>query len=139
MNPKKFLIGTLVGGIAFFFLGYLIYGLALANFFSQHTVAAAAAMKPKSEIIWWALILGNLASAALLTYVFLRIGNISTFGSGAKTGATIGLFFALSVDLVRYATENSFDCTAMFADVLVGIVMFALAGGIIGMVIGKAK
>jgi arginine exporter protein ArgO len=137
MNSKKFLIGTLVGGIAFFFLGYLIYGLALANFFSQHTVAASTSMKPMSEIIWWALILGNLAAGALLTYVFLKLGNINSFSSGAGTAAVIGFFFALSMDLIRFATENTFDLTAMMTDVVVGTVMYAIAGGFIALVLGK--
>ena len=33
MNTKKFFIGTLAGGIVFFFVGYLIYGLALSGFY----------------------------------------------------------------------------------------------------------
>ena len=131
MNTKKFLLGTLVGGIAFFFLGYLIYGLALASFFTQHTVNTSGAMKSMNDIIWWALILGNLAFGALLTYIFLKMGNVHSFGSGASTGAAVGFFLTLSRDLIRYATENSFDHTALVADIVVGIVMGAVAGGII--------
>ena len=137
MNTRKFFIGTLAGGIAFFFLGYLIYGMALAGFFSRHTIAPPGSMKQMTELIWWALILGNLASGALLSYIFLKLGNIGSFGSGAGTGAAIGLFVALSMDLIRYATENSFDMTAVIVDVLAGIVMYAIAGGVIGAVIGK--
>jgi hypothetical protein len=139
MNTKKFFIGTLAGGIAFFFLGYLIYGLALTGFFSRHTTAAPGSMKQMSDIIWWALILGNLASGALLSYIFLKLGNIGSFGSGASTGAAIGLFVALSMDLIRYAVENSFDMTAMIVDVLAGIVMYAIAGGVIGALLGRGK
>jgi hypothetical protein len=139
MNTKKFFIGTLAGGIVFFFLGYLIYGMALAGFFSRHTTAAPGSMKQMSEIIWWALILGNLASGALLSYIFLKLGNIGSFGSGAGTGAAIGLFVSLSMDLIRYAVENSFDMTAMIVDVLVGIVMSAIAGGVIGALLGRGK
>ncbi len=81
MNSTKFLTGTLVGGIAFFFLGYLIYGLALGSFFREHSVAAPGAMKSMSEIVWWALILGNLASGALITWIFLKLGTVTSFGS----------------------------------------------------------
>lgn len=136
MNTKKFLTGTVVGGIVLFLLGYLFYGMALSSFFNQHSTAPAGAMKAMSEIIWWALILGNLAGGALLTYIFLRLGNVNSFGAGARTGAAIGLFMALSIDLVRYATENAFDLTAMVADVVVSIVMTAIAGGIIAAFLG---
>jgi uncharacterized membrane protein len=137
MNTSKFLIGTLVGGIAFFLLGYLFYGVALADFFARHMNAATNSMKPMGEIIWWALVLGNLASGALLTYIFLKLGNIHTFGSGATTGAAIGFFISLSMDLIRYATENSFDHMAVLADIVVGIVMSAIAGGVIGLTLKK--
>jgi arginine exporter protein ArgO len=139
MATKKFLIGTLVGGTTFFLLGYLIYGMALSSFFMQHSLAPAGSMKTMNEIVWWALILGNLASAALLTYIFLKLGNITSFGSGASTGAAIGFFLALSMDLIRFATENTSDLTATFTDVLVGIVMTAIAGGVIGAVLGTGK
>jgi len=137
MNSQKFVLGTLAGGITFFFLGYLIYGMALSSFYTQHTTAPAGAMKAMSEIVWWALILGNLASGALLTYIFLKMGNVNSFGSGAKTGAGIGFFLSLSMDLVRYATENSFDHTALIVDVLVGVVMAAIAGGVVAAVLGR--
>ena len=139
MNTKKFVIGTLVGGISFFFLGYLIYGLALASFFSQHTIAVSGSAKTMNEIVWWALILGNLASGALLAYIFLKLGNITSFGSGAGTAVAIGFFVTLSMDLIRFATSNTFDLTAMFADVVVGTVMYAIAGGVIGAVLGKGN
>jgi hypothetical protein len=139
MNTKKFFIGTLAGGIVFFFLGYLIYGMALEGFFSRHSTAAQGSMKQMSEIVWWALILGNFASGALLSYIFLKLGNIGSFGSGASTGAAIGFFVALSIDLIHYATENGFDLTAMIVDVLVGVVMYAIVGGVIGALMGRGK
>ena len=133
MDTKKFLTGTLVGGIAFFFLGYLFYGMALASFFDQH------AMGPMEELVWWALILGNMSSGALLTYIFLKWANVSSFGSGASAAAAIGFFSTLSIDLVRFATSNAFDLTASLADVVVGTVMTAIAGGVIGVVLGMGK
>jgi hypothetical protein len=139
MNTQKFLIGTLVGGITFFLLGYLFYGVVLASFFSQHSLAPAGSMKTMNEFAWWALILGNLANAALLTYVFLKLGNIISFGSAAKTAAAIGFFMALSYAMIRFAVENSSDLTATFTDVAVATVMSAIAGGIIGIVLGMGK
>lgn len=136
---KKFLTGTLVGGIAFFFLGYLFYGVLLAGFFSEHYGAEASTMKAMEEIVWWALILGNIASGAFLSYVFLKWANISSFGSGASGGATIGFFIGLSMDLIRFATAGTFDLTASLGDVVVMTVMYGVAGGIIGAVLGRGN
>jgi hypothetical protein len=139
MDMKKFLTGTLVGGITFFFLGYLFYGVVLAGFFSQHYGAGASAMKTMQEIVWWALILGNLASGALLSYIFLKWAKISSFSSGASAAATIGFFLTLSMDLIRFATAGTFDLTASLADVVVETVMTAIAGGAVGAVLGMSS
>ena len=139
MDSKKFLIGTLAGGITLFLLGYLFYGLALADFFTKHITAAAGTMKSMNDIVWWALILGNLATGALLTYIFLKWGNMGSFGSGASAGAVIGFLMILGVDLVRYSTENWMDRRGAVADVLVFTVMSAIAGGVIGIVLGMGK
>jgi hypothetical protein len=139
MDSKKFLIGTLVGGIALFFLGYLLYGMLLMNFFTQHSHAPAGADKAMSDLIWWALVLGNFVTGALLTYVILKVGNVNSFGSAAGIAATIGLLMSLGDDLIRYATANSFDLTALFTDVVVFTIMTAIAGGIIGAVLGVGK
>jgi hypothetical protein len=139
MSSNKFLIGTLVGGITFFLLGYLFYGLALSGFFMNHTVAPSGSMKNMDQIVWWALILGNLTSAALLSYIFLKLGNITSFGSGASTGIAIGFLMSFSMGLIRFATENSLDLTGTFTDVVVGTVMTAIAGGVIGALLGMGK
>ena len=136
MNSKKFLTGTVVGGISFFLLGYLFYGAALAGFFASHSIAPAGSMKSMNEILWWALILGNLAEAALLTWIFMKIGSVLSFSRGFSTGIVIGFFIGLSFDLIRYATGNAVDLTATLADVAVEAVMCGIVGGIIGVVLG---
>jgi len=136
MDSKKFLMGTLVGGISFFLLGYLFYGVALMGFFTTHSTAPAGSMKAMGDFAWWALILGNLAGAALLTWIFLKLGSVRSFGSGFVTAATIGFFIALSWDLISYATGNHLDLTGTFADVVVNALLNGIVGGIIGVVLG---
>ena len=136
MDIQKFLTGTLVGGIAFFFVGYLFYGVALVSFFTEHSTAPG---KPMEELVWWALILGNISSGALLTYIFLKWTTVSSFGSGASAAAAIGFFMTLAMDMTRYATSNTFDLTGALADVVVGTVLTAVAGGAIGAVLGMGK
>ena len=139
MDLKKFVTGSVVGGIAFFFLGYLFYGVLLAGFYSEHSGAAAGTARGMEDIVWWALILGNVSSGALLSYIFLKWANISSFGGGASAGATIGFFIGLSMDLIRFATAGMFDLTASLGDVVVMTVMYGVAGGIIGAALGMGK
>jgi hypothetical protein len=139
MDTKKFLTGTIVGGIAFFLVGYLIYGLALTSFFTQHSTAPPGSMRAMSDFVWWSLILGNIASGALLTYLFLKMGNINSFGAGAGVGAVVGFLVELTTDSLHYAMENSSDLTGVIVDVLAALVLWAIAGGIVAAVLGMGK
>ena len=43
-----------------------------------------------TRMIWWAMIVGNLAGGFLLAYIISK-GNVSTAGGGAGTGFMVGL------------------------------------------------
>jgi hypothetical protein len=139
MNTKKFLIGTVVGGIVVFFVGYLLYGVLLMSFFNQHSIAPPGSMKSMNDFSWGALVLANFATGALLTYIILKIGNVNSFGSGAGLGFVIGLFMYLGDYLLHYATGNYMDLTGTLADVITGAVLTAIAGGIIAAVLNMGK
>ncbi len=139
MDTKKFLIGTLVGGIAIFFIGYLLYGVLLMNFFNQHATAPPGSMKAMGDFSWGALVLANFATGALLTYILLKIGNVNSFGSGAGIGFVIGLLMYLGDYLLHYATGNYMDLTGTLADVVTGAVLTAIAAGLIAAVLGMSK
>jgi len=137
MNTNKILLGGIVGGVVFFFLGWLIYGMLLADFMEAHSNSCA--MRPMEDFIWWAMIASNLASAILLSIVF-SWSNITGFAGGLKTGAIIGLLIGLSIDLSFYSMSTTFaDMSALVIDILAYTVMTGIAGGVIGWVMTMGK
>jgi len=89
-------------------------------------------------LIWWALIVGNLAMGFLLAYV-IGNGNVSA-GSGVGAGFILGLLVSLGYDLISYATSTSVSSLKVIAaDVAVTVVMSAIVGGIVGWVMGMSK
>ena len=60
MKITKIVIGGIVGGISFFFLGWLIYGVLLMDFMSEFSNTTFN--RPEEEMVWWAMILSNMAS-----------------------------------------------------------------------------
>ena len=137
MDAKKFAIGTLAGGVAFFLLGWLLYGILFMNYFEANAGSATGVSKESMNMV--ALFLGNLAMAALYTLIFLRWANISTFMGGLKAGALIGLLVALGLDLTMFGTTNLMTLNGMVMDVVVSTVMSAIAAGVIGWVLGMGK
>jgi hypothetical protein len=136
MNSQKFIVGGIVGGIAYLFLGWVTYGMLLKDFMSSNM--AAGTMRADADLIWWALIVGNLALGFLLAYVIGK-GNVSA-GSGAGVGFTLGLLVSLGYDLISYATSTSVSSLKVIAaDVAVTVVMSAIVGGIVGWAMGMSK
>ena len=133
---NKFLVGGLIGGVAAFILGYLIYGMALNSMMSAETMAGVN--KPMEEFNWAFLILGNLAFGFLYAYVLTK-ANAGGFSGGAMVGAVLGFLMSLAIDSIWYATSNVMTMKGICIDIVASIVMGALIGGIIGAFLGKSK
>jgi hypothetical protein len=133
----KILRGTIFGGIAFFLLGWLVYGILLMDFISANSNQCAA--RPNMEMIWWALILSNLLLALLLTLI-LNWSGAKGIMDGLKTGAIFGLILGLSMDLSLYSMTITYNgLTLLVVDVLVYTVMMAITGLVIVLLWGKEK
>lgn len=134
MNSNKFLVGGIVGGVVYFLLGYVFYGLLLKDFFASNGGPAAN----MDNMIWWALIVGNLFYGLFLAYVLSK-GSVSSAGSGASTGFVLGLLIALAHDLIMYGVTQAPALKAIAADVAVSAVMSAIAGAVVGAILGGKK
>ena len=137
MSASKRITATLAGFVVFFILGFLFYGVLLVDFFNANAGSASGVMRADTEMVWWALVLGNLFQAYLLVYVFGNWAQISSFGGGFKAGAIIGLIFGYGFDLTMYGTSNIMNLTGTLVDPLVLGVMMGATGGVIGMILGK--
>lgn len=140
MNTKV-LLAALAGGVAYFLLGWLLYGILLDPYFrSMTTPEGLAVQRAPEEMVMWAIALSNLVYALMLAIIFNRWASISTFQGGAIAGGIIGFLMALSVDLSMYSMLNLWTGMAgLIVDPLVSGVMGALVGGIIGWVLGYGK
>ncbi len=127
MNTSKFFIGGIAGGVIFFLLGYLIYGILLANYMHSFVPGVDRSM---DTLVYWALIVGNLLFGFAISYVVNRSGASVT--SGLATGFAIGFLFSAGFDFTMYATTHSISLHQVAADVLSFTVISAVAGAVIG-------
>ncbi|MSQ78476.1 MAG: DUF1761 family protein [Flavobacteriaceae bacterium] len=132
MNTKT-LISGLIGGIAFFLLGYLIYGMVLMGMMEEHCSQAMKDMSRKeADFVWWALIVSNLLGGYLLALIF-SWSNTNSMSSGMSRGAMVGLLMALMMDLQFYSMTTMYsDTTIIWIDAAANVVMCGLVGAIIG-------
>jgi hypothetical protein len=136
MNSQKFIVGGIVGGIVFFLLGWVVYGMLLKDFMAANF---SSSMREDADTIWWALILGQIAAGFLLAYIIGKAGATSA-GGGAGIGFIVGLLVCLSYDLTLYGISTTItSLKGLAADVAASAVIGAVAGGAVGWVMGMSK
>lgn len=131
----KILRGTVFGGIAYFLLGWLVWGILLMDFFSANMNQCAS--RPMGEMVWWAIILSNLVMALLLTLV-LNWAKAKSIVDGLKYGALFGLLFGAGIGLSYWSMSTMYlNAGAMVTDILVSTVVMAIMGLVIVLTWGK--
>jgi hypothetical protein len=110
---------------------------------NEHTSEFAKAITRKDAngeeiMIWWALIVGNIAFGFLMSYILNKAGANSA-GSGAGVGAVVGLLSAIGFDCMMYSMMDMMDTTAMGVDIAASTVVNAIVGAIIGWYLGMGK
>jgi hypothetical protein len=133
----QILRGTVCGGIAFFLLGWLVYGVLLMEYTKANTNQCA--IRTEGEMVWWAMIVSNLLTALFLTLI-LKWSAAKGIVDGLKTGALFGILFALSIDLAFWSMTKIFNnFLALAVDVVANTLMMAVIGIIIVLLWGKSK
>ena len=133
----KIIRGTLFGGIAYFLMGWLVWGILLMDFYTANFNQCAG--RPEAEMVWWAMIVSNLATALLLTLI-LKWSGAKGVMDGLKIGAIVGFLFSLSIDLSFYSMTTMFNgFSGIVVDLVVNSAVMAIIGLVIVLTWGKEK
>lgn len=137
METNKILRGGIAGGVAFFLLGWLIYGVLLMDYTTANFNQCAA--RPMDDMIWWAMMLSNLAFGFMLSIIF-SWSNTTGMMAGAKVAGIIGLFVSVSMDFSVYSMSTMFaSFSTVFVDILAYTIMSVISGAIIALAMGMGK
>jgi len=135
VDIKRFIIGTVVGAITLYILGYLIFDLAFAEFYAANAGSATGLVKDPQVI--WAIALGTLSYAALLTFAIGTRAGPTTIAEGLKIGAIVGFLLWFTVDFILYGIFNISNLTATLVDPLLEVIRAGNSGAVIAAVLGK--
>ena len=135
MDIKRLIIGTVVGAITLYILGYVIFDLAFADFFAANAGSATGVWKDPQVI--WAIALGTLSYAALITLALGTRAGSTTIVEGLKVGAIVGFLMWFSADMIFYGIWNVENLTAAIVDSLLELVRGGIGGAVIVAVLGK--
>lgn len=138
MNSKTIIAGIL-GGICSFLLGWLLYGVLFKDMMASMAGSATGVMRADDEMVFWALILGNLIMGILIAYIFSQWASINTFMGGLTGGATFSGLFAAGFNFIFYGTTNVMAFSGIFIDLVINIVMWGLTSAVIGWWLGRSS
>jgi hypothetical protein len=137
MNVKAYL-AAIAGAVFSFLGGWVIFGMLLMDFYMANTTSYDGLMKsPMPDLIF--IFLSGLSASFLLTIIFTKWANVSTFQGGFTNGAIIYFFVVASFNLSMYGFYNLFNITLVFVDTIAQTVFGGLIGGIIGFILGTGK
>lgn len=134
MNTRV-LAAALAGGAALFLFGFVMYDVILGTYMKGQMIQYPGLMNEAPNFA--TLILANIVWAMLVSLIFDRWATISTFVGGLIGGAMITFFMGLYFDLMNVSFMNLFNSfTPVVVDVIAFTVIGALAGGVVGAVLG---
>ena len=128
MNKKTFLVAGLVGGIVDWLLGWLFYGIILADFFPEPSDSTKTMV---------CILAGCLTFGFFISYIYNKWAKISTAKTGAMAGAIIGFFMGLNASLFNMALVKGVTYQMFAIDLLTSIVIAAIVGAVVGVLNGK--
>lgn len=137
MNTKT-IIAAVIGAVALFLMGWVFYGMIFKDTMAGMAGSATGVMKADNEMIFWALILGNLSIGYMLAWIYSGWAGITTFGGGAQAGAILGFLFTLGFNMISYSVTNMMELSGWLLDIVISVVMWAIAGGLIGWWLGRS-
>lgn len=131
MNVKNFFIGGIVGGIADFLMGWLVWGILLKDIMPKPEGAGAENMM--------FIFLGCMSFGFMLSYIFSQGDGITQCMAGIKLAVGIAIFMSLANNFFYNMYNASMDIKMTAIDLVASIVVAAVVGAVIAVVNGKMK
>ena len=135
MSTKQWVLGTVIGAIVIYAVGYLIFTVLLGDYYAANSGSATGVMR-ESQIVW-ALAVGALAYAALILYAMRSQAGSANMVSGMKVGAIVGFLLWACADFSLYGITNMSNLTVTMLDPFAELVHGGIAGAVLGALLPK--
>ena len=116
----RLLVAGITGAVISMIVGWLIWGMLLANYFAS-TLSPVAKTVIAAEPRFLPLTVAQLAFGFFYAFIFVRWAGVRSLTSGLFAGAVIGFFIALTGDLMNDAFMTNMHVGANTPVMLVDI------------------
>lgn len=134
MKTQQIVIGSLVAGVSFFFLGWLIFGILLSPIMEANCSNIA---RPMEDMLFGPLVVSNLLWGLLISLSMAWTQKTGAL-AGLKTATLLGLIITSAMDLSLYSMTTYFNnLNAVVFDVFGNVLLYAITGALLGLLIFK--
>lgn len=137
MNIKRISIGTVVGAITLFILGYVLFDLAFGEFYAAN-MGSATGVERETPLLW-ASALGSVSYALLLALALEGKGASVTIVDGLRIGAVVGFLMWFTVDFTFYGLFHLTNLKLAIVDPLLELVHAGVAGAVMAAVSARVS
>jgi uncharacterized membrane protein len=135
MDMKRLAIGTIVGGVVVYVVGYLMFEVMLAQFYAANVGSATGVVREPT--LEWPIALGAASLALFITLCIANRAEAQTIGGGLTAGASIGFLVWFTTDFTLYGFTNMNNLTLTILDPLFSAIPAGIAGAVIAAVLAK--
>ena len=129
---KKIFITTVIGTIAYYLFGWLVFDFILGNYTNLNTTQLTGFKKTEEQFSILLLIVSCTAYACLLSFILVYLLNVKQLIKAFMIGSTVGILVAIMTDSYWFATSHFYsNYTVMFLDILAA----GISVGVLGLVI----
>jgi hypothetical protein len=129
---KKIFITTVIGTIAYYLFGWLVFDFILGNYTNLNTTQLTGFKKTEEQFSMLLLIVSCTAYACLLSFILVYLLNIKQLIKAFMIGSTVGILVAIMTDSYWFATSHFYsNYTVMFLDIIAA----GISVGVLGLVI----
>lgn len=132
----RIIITLLLGAIANFLLGWIIYGMILMGYMESMLIEYEGLMNEESPAMMVGYFISSLAMAGILIYIIKR--GLANSRQGLMAGLLLGLLMSISYNVMFYTGWNLTNSVAYYVlDTLAFTVMTGLTGLVVGWLLGR--
>ena len=132
----KVILASLAGAVTLFILGYLIWGILIGSYFRANEIHYEGLSKTPPNLV--TLFLSNIVFSFLIAFIFYKWASVRTFAAGLIGATIIGFLIHAGIKLSLVGYMNLYkEVTPVIVDVLAETARTAIAGGVIGAVLGR--
>lgn len=138
MNWTKLIIASVIAGILYFFLGWLVYGILLTDVMTMPEGMKEMIERKPEEMNLVLMFLSCWAWGVFMSYVFMKMG-VSGWQDGGIQGAVIGVILSFSMGASMVAMYTFSNMNNTYIDMVANGVCSGMIGAVIGMYLGRTK